>query len=223
MSLKPPKKSDLGKAWMSKRRDSQRMIDPQYHLIVTEGTKTEPKYFEAVKRFINSNHREHIQLEISGIGDNTVNLFQRAKDLADKSLNGYRHVWIVYDTDDFPPEHINLVVSLCENASSEERTFHAVWSNQCIELWFLLHFCFMQSDIHRTEYFEKLSEHLQKLELGDYQKNRDDMYAILRPRLQTAIQNSERLAAMNKGKTPTESAPGTMVHEIMKMFAPYLP
>ena len=33
MSLKPPKKSDLGKSWMKNRRDKARMIQPEYHLI----------------------------------------------------------------------------------------------------------------------------------------------------------------------------------------------
>ena len=42
MSLKPPKKSDLGKSWMKPRRDKNILIRPEYHLIVTEGTETEP-------------------------------------------------------------------------------------------------------------------------------------------------------------------------------------
>lgn len=45
MSLKPPKKSDLGKSWMKNRRDKARMIQPEYHLIASEGTETEPQYF----------------------------------------------------------------------------------------------------------------------------------------------------------------------------------
>ena len=36
MSLKPPKKSDLGKSWMKPRRDKNILIRPEYHLIVTE-------------------------------------------------------------------------------------------------------------------------------------------------------------------------------------------
>lgn len=35
MSLKPPKKSDLGKSWMKPRRDKNILIRPEYHLIVT--------------------------------------------------------------------------------------------------------------------------------------------------------------------------------------------
>ena len=39
MSLKPPKKSDLGKSWMKNRRDKARMIQPEYHLIASEVQK----------------------------------------------------------------------------------------------------------------------------------------------------------------------------------------
>ena len=42
VSMKPVKKSDAGKSWMRKRRDLKRMIAPEYHLIVSEGTRTEP-------------------------------------------------------------------------------------------------------------------------------------------------------------------------------------
>ena len=49
MSLKPPKKSDLNKLWMKPKPDRNVKIHPEYHLIVTEGTDTEPAYFEAIK------------------------------------------------------------------------------------------------------------------------------------------------------------------------------
>lgn len=41
MSLKPLKKSDMGKSWMKPRRDKNILLRPEYHLIVTEGTETE--------------------------------------------------------------------------------------------------------------------------------------------------------------------------------------
>lgn len=79
MSLKPPKKSDLGKSWMKNRRDKARMIQPEYHLIASEGTETEPQYFGAIQRIINSKYRDRIQLKVEGIGDNTVNLLMKAR------------------------------------------------------------------------------------------------------------------------------------------------
>ncbi len=99
MSLKPPKKSDLDKAWMRKRKDTQRKVSPEYHLIITEGTDTEPAYFGSMKDIINEVHPGRIQIEVVGGGDNTLNLLFKAKQQVERSLNGYKHVWVVFDTD----------------------------------------------------------------------------------------------------------------------------
>lgn len=223
LSLKPPKKSDLNKVWMKKKPDRLIRIHPEYHLIVSEGTDTEPAYFGTIRDIINRQYPEKIQLDVSGAGDNTINLFEKAKQLAKESANVYRHVWVVYDTDDFPAGHIDRVVQLCAENNSEETEYHAIWSNQCVELWFLLHFCFMLSDIHRTEYWPKLSDWLTKMGAGEYKKNRTDMYQVLRPFMDIAIVNAKRLNEVNKGKPPSKSAPGTKVYELVEMLKPYLP
>ena len=222
MSLKPPKKSDLDKNWMKARRDRPKKIQPEYHLIVTEGTDTEPAYFGAMRDIINRAYPDRIQLNIHGAGDNTLNLFQKARQLTAASANGYKHVWIVYDTDDFPADHIDSVLQSCDTDSNDETTFHAIWSNQCIELWFLLHFSYMQSDIHREEYWPKLTECLKQIGAGEYEKNRKDMYEILHPYMEYAIGNAKRLNASNEGKLPSKAAPGTKVYELIEILKPYL-
>ena len=222
MSLKPPKKSDLDKKWMKKRLDRAIKIQPEYHLIVTEGTDTEPEYFGSIKDVINKKYPEKIKLDVYGEGDNTISLFQKAKTRAEESSNVYKHVWIVYDTDDFPADHINKTAELCISESTEEVTYHAIWSNQCIELWFLLHFSFIQSDLHRSSYWPKLTGLLNFQGFGAYEKNRSDMYRILLPYMDTAIANAEKLAKINDGKLPSESAPGTQVYLLVKKLRPYL-
>ena len=222
MSLKPLKKSDANKDWLPKRRDSKKSIQPEYHLIVTEGTKTEPNYFNAIKKIINQNFKERIQIEVSGEGDNTVNLFEIAKNYAEKNPNGYKHVWVVYDADDFPKDNIDAVPVLCKENSNSDRQYHAIWSNQCVELWYLLHFSFLQSDLHRKEYFPKLDECLKKINKGKYKKNCEDMYYILRPYMDNAIRNAKALSEINRGKSPSESAPGTMIFEFVEKIKPYL-
>lgn len=125
MSLKPPKKGDLKKSWLKPRRDTPKKIQPEYHLITTEGISTEPAYFQGVKNTINSKYRGRVQLDIIGVGDNTLNLLQKVKQKVAKSSNIYKHVWIVYDTDDFPAQNIDKVVDLCHTYSNEETTYHA--------------------------------------------------------------------------------------------------
>ena len=224
MSLKPPKRGD-NNGWMKKRQDKKIRIQPEYHLIVTEGEKTEPAYFQAIRDSINRQYPGRIQLDIFGEGEHTLGLFTTAQKRVRQSANIYRHVWIVYDTDDFKAEHINKTTELCMENSKEnvdETQYHAIWSNQCIELWFLLHFDFFQSDIHRNEYWPKLTDRLSERGLGKYHKGRQDMYAILKPYLKTAISNAKRLDKMNEGKNPADAAPGTKVYELIELLGSYL-
>jgi hypothetical protein len=207
---------------MKARRDAQKKIQPEYHLIVTEGTSTEPEYFNAMKNVINRRYSDRIQLAVYGTGNNTLGLLKKALRLVDSSANGYKHVWVVFDTDDFPAENINRTVHLCELYSTEETTYHALWSNQCIELWFLLHFSFMQSDLHRTAYWPKLTAILLSLNLGEYEKNRKDMYQILFPYIDTAIENAKKLDKINANKLPSNSVPGTKVYKLIEKLKPYL-
>lgn len=173
-----------------------------------------------MKDIINSTYPDRINLKVEGIGDNT--LFQDAKKLVATSANGYKHVWVVFDTDDFPADHINKTAQYCVEESTEDTIYHAIWSNQCIELWFLLHFNFIQADLHRSEYWPKLTEVLKSQGLGEYTKNRDDMYHTLLPYMETAIINAQKLDRINDGKVPSNAAPGTKVHELILKLKPYL-
>lgn len=222
MSLKPAKISDLNKGWMKKRIDREIKIRPEYHLIVAEGTDTEPQYFQKIKEIINEQYCGKIQLDIYGEGDNTLSLFEKARKRAAENPNGYKHIWVVYDTDDFPADHINRTAELCGQNTMNETQYHAVWSNQCIEVWFLLHFSYFHSDIHRKEYWPKLTDWLESIGKGGYSKGRGDMYDILRPYIDQAIGNAKKLEETNAGKTPANSAPGTKVYELIEKLRPYL-
>ncbi len=222
MSLKPTKKSDLGKEWLSERKSRRVRIRPEYHLIISEGTSTEPNYFEQIKNRINNRFKGHINIHVVGCGNNTINLFNAARAEV-KARNGqYQHVWIVYDSDDFPSEDVDGVCSLCEESTNDETKYHAIWSNQCFELWYLLHFSYMHSDIHRKDYYSKLSYFLNLYGYGDYEKNRVDMFDILFPFIDNAISHAMQLENNNSGNPPSRSAPGTTVHKLIEVLLPYL-
>lgn len=65
--------------WGTKRRSKIQRIAPEYHLIVSEGTETEPNYFNRIREIINKNYSDRIQLKVEGQGKNTVSLFNAAK------------------------------------------------------------------------------------------------------------------------------------------------
>jgi hypothetical protein len=80
----------------------------------------------------------------------------------------------------------------------------------------------MQSDIHRSYYWAKLTEILVSMGLGEYEKNRNDMYKILFPYIEVAIENAKKLNVINSGKLPSDSSPGTQVYLLIEKLRPYL-
>lgn len=68
-------------------------------------------------------YRGRVQLDIYGEGQNTLSLFDRARSHVQRSSNVYKHVWIVYDTDDFPQDNINRTAELCARSSTEETEY----------------------------------------------------------------------------------------------------
>ena len=131
MSNKPPKHSELKKketaakrmrgSWGKSRAAAPSIrIRPERFLIVTEGTRTEPLYFEGFRRRINAAFRgEYVTLRVYGVGANTVSLFDRAKQIAEADPDGFTQVWVVYDKDSFPARDFNAVVDLCASASDK--------------------------------------------------------------------------------------------------------
>ena len=59
-------------------------------------------------------------VNIYGEGQNTLNLFDRARSRVQRSSNVYKQILIVYDTYDFPQDYINRTAELCEQISTEE-------------------------------------------------------------------------------------------------------
>ena len=220
--MKPRKKSDSKKKWMTDRYDRRIIIAPEYHLIVTEGTKTEPQYFKGLENDINQKYRGRITIKTEGVGQgaNTLTLLEYAQKIVEKEPGKYKHIWLVYDKDDFPKDDFDNTYYKCNSLSKNDDSviYHALWSNECIEYWFLLHFMALDSVLHRNEYYPKLTECLE----SKYEKNRNDIYQILKPHLKKAINNAKRIANNNIGLPPSQCTPGTAVYEIFEKLKNYL-
>lgn len=209
------------------RASTPRKILPERHLFVTEGTKTEPNYLDNIVALICSRYGNDAkkQLTIIGEGDNTLNLLQRAEAYQQNDADEYQHVWIIYDQDDFPADSFDNVVGRCDalnkrfQSEGRQTTFHAIWSNQCIELWFLLHFNYMDANIDRGQYREILSEHIGR----HYEKADETVFELLLPKTNTAIKNAKNLMnAYGPEKSPSQRAPATNFYELVDYLKGYL-
>lgn len=89
----------------------------------------------------------------------------------------------------------------------------------------MLHFAYYTANNHRSEYKKFLNEKFQKLGIGKYEKNMDNIFETLmnggNPKL--AIRYAKRIIKNGEGKMPAEIAPGTKVYELVEELAKYLP
>lgn len=82
--------------------------------ILTEGKKTEPKYFEGIRSLVGQNaaYRNVVRIIVKGTGKSTEELYTAAKKYIAENRIGKGDVWLVFDKDDFKDEKFNRAASL---------------------------------------------------------------------------------------------------------------
>lgn len=183
----------------SSRKVNVREVKQRF-LIVCEGAKTEPNYF---KKF----RVPKTVIDVKGVGENPSRLVQSAIKLKEEADEEYDQVWCVFDRDDWPPQDFDNAIY-----KAESHNLKVAYSNEAFELWYVLHFEFLNTGIPRIDYITKLTKILGK----KYQKNSDTIYDDLRNRQVTAIRNAERLLASYNPLNPGQDNPSTTVHLLVK-------
>jgi hypothetical protein len=186
----------------SERTVDTRGILPSF-LIICEGKKTEPNYFKAFR--IPDLSVE--QLDVIGLGDNTLSLVERAKQ--EKGDRKYDHVWCVFDRDSFPAGRFNAAIT-----SAYDNGMHVAYSNEAFELWYLLHFNFYNTGMLRKDYESMLT----KLLNHKYEKNSTTIYEEIKSRQPNAIKNATNLLMLSKydPHKPEKDNPSTTVHFLVQ-------
>jgi len=184
-------------------------------LIVCEGSKTEPNYFKALIK--NSRYSDVIEADIDGKGMNTCSLVEwtgkRRKELERSHELPFDRVWAVFDRDSFP--RFNEAIDLAERMN-----ICAAWSNEAFELWYYLHFEFLDTAIDRNEYIVKLNNLIRRYPGYvdfNYKKNDPNFYQVLQDigNEDLAKKSAARLRASYKGHDYKEHRPCTMVDRLV--------
>lgn len=214
------------KGWRSDRREGRaRSVQMTRHLIVSEGTETEPRYFNAMKSRLSAGDGRKLAVVVKGSGKHTLDLLDFALDHCRYSPEPFDHVWLVFDKDDFPAADFDAMERKCAELSDISRTFHALWSNPCFELWLLLHMRYTSASMSAMECQRALSRVLSK-ELGiDYRKNIDGLFSLVDGHCPEALKRAERLIAHHDSLgnvKPSDQNPATKVGDILEELTPYL-
>jgi len=194
----------------NKSRKANTRLKRVRFLIVCEGEQTEPNYFRALIDDRTSVVRE---VHIDGGGCVTLSLVNRAlqikNDLEKDNDFEFDSVWVVFDKDDF--KDFNDAINL-----AKQYKFKPAWSNEAFELWYYLHFEYLDTAIGRHDYIQKLQNLIRK-KINDpsfkYHKNDRDFYSLLQKigNESLAKRYAKRLRKMYRGTDYAKHCPRTEV------------
>ena len=139
-----------------KRRQEYLEMKESRYYIFCEGEQTEPLYFSGFKKLIEDNpiYRDMVLIQREPCDAETMRVIGQAERYVKDNNIEKGQIWCVYDKDSFPAKNFNGVVSRAESLNKENSLvqYHAAWSNECIEFWFLLHFAYYTSNNHKSHY-----------------------------------------------------------------------
>lgn len=192
---------------------------PPYTVIFSEGIKTEPFYIQGLTKQINQKYAQFTsgeRITVIGTGRNTQSLLNFARKTVNSDYPECKVVWLMYDKDDFPYDDFDNTQFSVEGRTCEQE-YHVAWSNECIELWFLLHFQPLYPNVGREQYHDILKRYF------PYEKNLENIYDILEDKTHIAIAHAEALYASYEESTPpSKRTPATRVHELVGFLHAYL-
>lgn len=234
MSCKPIKKTDQGKWWAQTRdRKPAHRVEKEYILVASEDSKSSTYYFSSLDRDPRGNPATFAIIP-KGVGRNTQSLIRhvrknRAKWLKEVQeevdIEDFNQIWVVFDLDGFPKHKFDNAI---RSAESVKNGFRVAWSNECFEIWYLLHFKNQVTGIGREEIYRQLTKML-GLE-KPYTEYKGEEGRALHDRMAKsadickAYKRARRLHADAKmaGLTPHESNPCTLIYELIEVLYPHL-
>jgi RloB-like protein len=187
----------------SRNFNRQKATRPPHNrvLIVCEGSKTEPNYFDDI-RIKSRLSQTHVRI-INGQGTQPIQVVDTALATFAKSRE-YEIVYAVFDRDDHTTYHDAVARAEAnrkklKNNDRKTVLFEAVVSVPCFEVWLLMHFQDVTAWEHRDIIISKLQTHV-----PSYSKGRKGMYSLTASGIPLATQRAIAERAKN-GRLPGNS------------------
>lgn len=173
-------------------------------LIVCEGEKTEPNYFNGFKL-------TSVKLSVVPAGMTHCSVVEYAIEILKQDAD-YEEVWCVFDRDKQGNNPKDLELFNAALIEAKKNKIKVAYSNDAFELWYLLHFNYYDTAMSRQDYIHKLNDLID----GGYKKNDVKMFEKLESRMATAIQNAKRLYDQSDKQNPGKADPSTTVFRLVR-------
>jgi hypothetical protein len=209
---------------------------PKDFIFFCEGEKTEGNYLNGlIKNLCLKYNVDYAKFkpkyEIHGLGKNTISVVKEAKAsrykdyktaIEDaKRLINQNTIVAIYDKDSFSDENFNTAAQI-----AEDHNVLLGCSNECFELWLLLHFEYIDAALSRQVIFEKLKVHLGYDNHYKDHKGDENIFDLILEKggsLENALKNAKKLADTYSADTPyAKRTPCTYMHEVVKKLDKYI-
>ena len=211
------KSNDQDKVWFKKQnagRPERGIVIKKTFLIYCEGVNTEPEYFESFPVTTET------RVEAIGLGRSRTALVEKVIELiANIEKDADQEIWVVFDRDvkynnkNQGDKDFNNALNIAKN-----NEIKCAYSNDCFELWFILHDEYLESALHRIQIYSKLSEkfdfNYEKDGKGkDFAKS---IYYTFLDKMPYAIRNAKRLHLSHSDKEYHLQNPCTTVYQLVE-------
>ena len=204
---------DFKKGGLIEPKRKQFLSVKNSYLIFTNGEETEKKYFKKFKKPITI---EKFEVKTKG-GKDPLTLVKKAnKQIEYEGLKEkYDEIWVVFDIDDYELESIDEAIGLAKS-----NDIHVAYSNQCIELWFLIHLIDKspENPIPRESLFDEIDK-IFKSKFDDNYKKTKYINDYLRPYIDKAIERAKELEKYfmdKKFKSVNDMNPSTSIYKLIE-------
>ena len=194
---------------MTKHR---KKLKPRIH-IFHNGAVAEQSYFEDFKVFL---AKQDAWVNITNYHKRTQGkapwqvIDEASKlDLRDEE----DQIWCVFDVDDFLKNNPAKFEEGLKKA--KDHNISVAWTNECFELWLLLHFEQVSTTIPRKDYEKKLKPHFKKIRIN-YAKNFRDAFETSLPLQKEAVKRAKRL--QNKPEINPSTSIFLLIEELNKFL-----
>jgi len=218
----------MGSDDVFKRRKAQKLAEferqrrdraqgPRF-LVVCEGMKTEPYYFEEFCQ-VHQLSTPRVRIAPGEEGSSPDCVVAYAENLFDEDAklgpDRYDQVFCVIDRDKHPT--FKTAIQRIVDLHAEGKPFVAIPSYPCFEYWLLLHFIYTRQSFHaagKRSICENVIRELRRQPgFATYEKAQPNIYSRLKELTDTAIQNARQAEA--DAKQTGETNPSTCVHHLV--------
>ena len=155
-------------------------------------------------------------MHVKGTGRNTESLVDFTIKYRDSFSQKFDRVWAVFDRDSFSEKQFNTSI-----AKASYQNINSAWSNEAFELWFILHFQFVNHAMPREDFKAFITREINRKSKSKgyvYEKNQLGTYKILQSlgNQDQAIKWAKQLHNTFEGSKFASRNPCTLVYMLIE-------